>query len=142
MGGVAVDLVGDRPAHRQVEGVRGQQGVVLVGRRLVAGQLPGQAVVRGEGVGERVEAQHVLLDPPRLHRHRTGVRVVRAALGRALLVQLAGGGLGVPGGDRLARVLRAGNARRPSRAAMPAERGGSGEKSCDDRAPSLDRVLS
>ena len=39
VGGVAVDLVGDRPAHRQVEGVRRQQRVVLVGQRLVVGQL-------------------------------------------------------------------------------------------------------
>lgn len=32
---VAVDLVGDGPAHRQVVGIGRQQGVVLVGERLV-----------------------------------------------------------------------------------------------------------
>lgn len=81
---VAVDLVCDRPAHREVEGVRREQRVVFVGERLAVGQLHYQAVPRVEGVSERVEADHVFLDPPRLHRNRAGVRMVGVALGGAV----------------------------------------------------------
>jgi hypothetical protein len=101
VGGVAVHLVGDGPTHREVEGVRRQQRVVRVGERLVVGQFHRQAVTRLERRRERVEAQHVLLDLPRLHRHGTGVRVVRVALGGAT-VELAVRGLEVAGGDQLA----------------------------------------
>lgn len=46
--GVAVDLVGDGPTHRQVEGVRRQQPVVGVGERLVVRELHDEAVTGPE----------------------------------------------------------------------------------------------
>ncbi|MET9826139.1 MULTISPECIES: hypothetical protein [Streptomyces] len=66
--------------HRQVDGVRRQERVVLVGERLVVGEFRDQPVPRSEGRRERGVPQDVLLDRPRLHGHRAGVRVVGVAL--------------------------------------------------------------
>lgn len=101
MCGVAVDLVGDGAAHRQVERVRRQQRVVRVGERLVVRQLRHQTVTRQAGGRERIEPQHVLLGLPGLHRHGAGVWVVRVALGGAFLVEFPVGGLEVAAGDQL-----------------------------------------
>ena len=62
MGRVAVDLVGDGAAHRQVEGVRRQQRVVCVGERLVVGELHDQPVARQERRRERSAAHGVALE--------------------------------------------------------------------------------
>jgi hypothetical protein len=73
---------------------------VGVDQRLVAGQFHHQAVPRLEGVRERVQAHHVLVDLPGLDREGAGVRVIRVALGGAI-VELAVRGFEVTGRDEL-----------------------------------------
>ena len=89
---VAIDLVGRRAPGRQVRRLGREQRVVRIDERLVAHELEDEPVPGPEGVRERVEAHDVLLDRARHDRDRAGVRVVRIALGGAL-VELAMRGL-------------------------------------------------
>lgn len=63
---------------------------MLVDEGFVVGELHGEPVARRERVRERVQPHDVLLDHPRLHGDRAGMRVVGVALGGALGVELAG----------------------------------------------------
>ena len=89
---VPIDLVRRRPSGRQVRRLRWEQGVVRIDERLGSRELEDEPVPGPERVRERIEAHDVFLDRAGHDRDRAGVRVVRIALGGAL-VQLAMRGL-------------------------------------------------
>jgi len=75
-----------------VHRLRWQQGVVRIHQWFIAAQVQDEPMPGSDDVREGVEAYHVLLDCPRLHRDGTRVRVVRVTGGVRLARPHDGGG--------------------------------------------------